>query len=362
MTEPLRKQRKGIHIPILSLIPPSGSTPTADDSEALKKFTVLCSSGGIIEEVSFEEFWAGSEATHYIGRSAWEGEFQGRATLLEALFPHLKLAVHSLSPRSTRSVKGSLRQWWRLFDACQSVAPVSTPEDVNDFHAALARQASFDSKSYNLLLRLVNAYRKANALPLLHWARMAEQPSGQRDLPEQRFVNAIYQLVKRRVLSRIDRWVQVDALTKCGIDRSEPSKSRKYRQHWTEEDIYATLRGTLNRQKVPLVSRQQFIKLVGRPRWIEDGFTQRLMSFYPSRSDVLNFLCVYVIRSGWNEGTALAIDLSSDNWISINPLSPELHTVRAVKPRGGTIQKCQGLEKADLSPGNLIRALVVKVQ
>lgn len=358
MTEPLRKQRKGVQTPVLSLVPPSTSTPKANEPESVNKFTVLCSRGGLIEEVSFEEFWAGSEATAYNSRSAWEGEFQGRATLLEALFPHLKLAVQSLSPRTARFVKGSLRQWWRLFDACQSVAPVTTPEDINDFHAALARQAGFGNSGYNLLLRLVNAYRKANALPLLHCARITEQTRGQRELPEQRFVNAIYQHVKRRVLGRIDRWTQVDALTNRGIDWSEPSMSRKHRQHWTEEDIYATLRGTLDRQKVPVVSRQQFAKLFGRPRWMENGFTQRLLDFYPSRSDVLNFLCVYVIRSGWNEGTALAIDLSSDDWLTINPLSPELHTVRAVKPRGGTIQKCQGLEKADLSPGNLIRALV----
>lgn len=362
MTEPSRKSRKGLQPQQISSVAAVHNLLTPRQRVASDALTVFCTGGSRPAEVSFEEFEKGTHDDETEKHHMWAGDFSGRPDLIRELFPHLKILVESKSPVSVKGTVSDLRSWWRLLDTCHPVLPVKKPEDIGDLHALLARQAGFDKDQYNFMRRLLNAYRLAHGLPQLHWEHIPRSANNQTSLPEQRHIKALHDVVKRRVFAVMAAWPLADALAGSGQDWSGMMDQRIEKQRWLEADVHATFRSTLTRLKKPCASVLEIRGLIKSPRWVADRLAELTQSLYPSKVNVHDFLCLFVIRTGWNEGTAINIDVSNNDWISINPLSPTIHTVRAIKPRGGMWQSCIGLEKTDISPGNLIRTLLKRTE
>lgn len=358
MTEPSRKQRKGIHLPELVSVKP----PTISDAGLHQSLVLRVMGGKVPTNVSFEEFATGSSRS--AGR--WHGDFSGRPALIGSFFKHIEIKYSQKTAASAINLVQKLRTWWRLFDKFDALAPVHKVEDIHEGHAAFARSEQMDSVCYASLASLVNAARSDLMLPRLYWLPIGHPTPSTAELPDPIHVRAIYITVKHRVYRIRERWARADRYVQTGKDWSKEMDLRTYNQRWPVEDVYATAVGAIKALNHPWPSMDQFQTYFNRGgNWIGQScvsFTEVQCGLYPDLNDICDFLLFFLIRTGWNQATALNIDISNDSWFELNPLSPMFHIVKAFKARNQTYQVTIGLEKSPISPGNIIRELIARTE
>lgn len=221
----------------------------------------------------------------------WLGPFKGRPRLIAELAPVIE-RYHLASPAHTLDrVKLMLRCFWRLFDRHEGLAPVRSIADITDLHGALQLREGVDRGMTSPFLIIVNLARREAGLTRLSWP-VNEDKQHTSELPSRRHVALIYHYLKRKAYKTIDR---IDSTLANGVPAA------------------------------------------------------------PDQSEVFNLLVLFLLRTGWNRSTAMALDLGT--CIAQHPTSTDHHVVRAVKTRGNTEQAAIGLEKSVLSPGNLLRFL-----
>ncbi len=80
-----------------------------------------------------------------------------------------------------------------------------------------------------------------------------------------------------------------------------------------------------------------------------------------SRTDVRDIFTLFITKTGWNPSTVLNIDVN--DCIRPHPTDPDRHIVHAIKERGGGFeQSAMGLNKTQIAPGSLIRAVIRRTQ
>lgn len=221
----------------------------------------------------------------------WLGPFRGRPQLTAELVPAIEQLYLTAPKMTVKRIKQTLRVFWRLFDRHDGLAPVRCVADITDLHGALQLREGIDRSMTSTFLNIVNTARKEAGLPWLAWP-LKEDARGNADLPTRRHIALIYQYLKRRAYEAIDRI------------------------------------------ELALAS--------GR-------------SAAPQRKELFHLLVLFVLRTGWNRGTAMDLDLKT--CITAHPTSADHHVVRGVKARGNTEQAAIGLNKSSLSPGNIVKLL-----
>lgn len=223
--------------------------------------------------------------------------FSGRAELIGQLAPYIKLCYANAPLTTVANLNPSLRTWWRILDECEEIAPVRSIVDLNEIHnAAFLRIGKNTHKHYNTVMNVIRVARQDLGYPPLYWTS-PERSSPSRGLIDPRAVSQIYHQLKRRCFEALHRF-------------AEKSESP------------------------------------------------------PSRDDVSNLLVMFLLRTGWNLQTALDIDISArgDGELSCyspHPTSRDHHIITSSKARAqGREQFALGTNKSQLSPGNIILALV----
>jgi hypothetical protein len=124
--------------------------------------------------------------------------FQGRPELIAQLAPYVKLC-YAVAPAATvNNLNPALRTWWRVFDECESIAPVRTLADLNEIHnAAFLRAGKKHHKHYSTGMTLIRIARADQGLPPLYWTS-PERPEPIKSLVDSRTVKLIYHYLKRQ--------------------------------------------------------------------------------------------------------------------------------------------------------------------
>ena len=349
MAEPTRKREK--------------KSPTASKSpirEPEQKTLILTSSHPTSPgQLDLEEFVTGRTTSNGSGQNGrWLGPFAGRQQLTEELAPHIFL-IHSTSPSATLAtcVK-ALRKWWRLLDEYHGIAPVSTVLDINDVHGAIQMRAGVSGDITNEFLRFVNAWRREQKLPPLYWPKNGRSKNVS-DLMSIDEVKRLYHPLKHQVFNVLHRWETADSLAVASTDWTHLNKSRPDNLAWCIGDVHASYRGLAAKLCHPCPSQQDCKKALNvASTGLTRGIFRAVLGLYPSRSDIQSMFLLFVLRTGWNAATALNIDCADEKLcVRPHPSSPLHHIVTSIKGRGNTVQTAIGLDRSELSPGNIIRVL-----
>lgn len=80
---------------------------------------------------------------------SWAGPFTGRPELIAQLAPAILDQLSPLAEKSVKQVLGSLRAWWRLFDAIETTAanalpPITSVAQLTDAHRQVALDSGMD--------------------------------------------------------------------------------------------------------------------------------------------------------------------------------------------------------------------------
>ena len=359
MVEPSRKRAKGTrgsHEVATRLDSTSSAIEVEPDGWHLrgKPHTRLC-----------EFVFGRSEPTRTEGRR-WNGPFTGRPILVEEIAPYLWTAYRNSAEREWNGLRQKLRAVWRTLDSCADVAPVTCVADLNDIHGAALFRRQVCGDYVRAFLQGANAARSAQGLTRLYWPKFEEEKTVHRDVPPIELIKPLYFELKHRVFAMLRRWDASDVAAKAGTDWSGCMQKRPTNAIWTIADLHATYRGVSSTLEHPCPSRDETKELLGvTSSRLIDYFSDVTYGLYPSPQDVREVIMLFILRSGWNGATALDIDVSElGKWYRAHPTSPDHHIVFAIKKKGlkSTEQVAIGLEKSQLSVGNLIKLLVERTE
>lgn len=352
VTEPTQKRRKDWGVKAVK-----DARPKAPDN--ILKFRTT--HGSNPANVDLTQFAIGMQSPRVGGNRKWNGSFNGHPILIEELAPFIRINYGNSSVKSVRTLKNSLRIWWRLFRKYHDVAPIVSVADLGDFHGAMQMRDGVSVDNANLFLALANAARGERGLSPLVWVKNPRETSIL-DVPAEEDIRALYMTLKRRVFATIDRWNAFDALVFDGKDWSECMKSRPQNLKWTLADAIATYGGISRKKKHPCPSRRACASHLGlktKGSKFFDHYEYIVFGLYPSRSDVQNVLMMILLRTGWNGETAVAIDGQNlESTVRDHPTSKAHHLLYSNKERGNTEQAAHGQKRSDLSPANLVELLV----
>ncbi|WMY07297.1 hypothetical protein [Paraburkholderia phenoliruptrix] len=255
-----------------------------------------------------------------------------------------------------------------MLDKYEDVAPVGCVADLTDTHGAFLFREGVSADHVNLFLQGVNPAREAQGLYKLSWPKNARSGTKKNsEVPSLEQVRPIYFELKHRVFSLFRRWEEADALAKCGVNWAS-SFARGERVQLSEiSDLHATYRGIAAVTRYPCPSITETIAFTGAHQ--DSPFVNQFFSFpfglFPSPQDVRDVLMLFLLKAGWNGATALNLDVTKEEkWFRRHPVSPGLHVVFSIKEKGTTHteQVAIGDDKSQLSPGNLIKAIVARTE
>lgn len=290
-----------------------------------------------------------------------QNRFSGRPTLIAQLAPHIQSRYGNKSKTTAENLIPILRRWWVFFDSIADEQRVNTFKDIDDFIGLKqARIKAFAGNYRTDFLRLINDVRTKNGLPPLYWPSQDDEGSASA-LPHFPHVKLIYHELKNHMKLVMERWKRADELAVTGKDLSGGLGGRRGRNlgYWTDADAHATYRGAIARLDFPIATHDQLKVLLARTssasvRDVADAID----GLYPRILDTQYLLFLFLLRTGWNATTALEIDV--DNYFTDHPTSDAHHMVWSIKNRGRTKQVAIGLNKSQFSPGNILRALIVR--
>ena len=345
MVDPTRKRRRELRAPELRL----AATP-APPCDPLRIVTAHATRPWVLD---LNEFADGTlnKVTNYPHSGVG---FRGRPELVAVLAAWYRVTLATAAKKTVTSVQTALRAWWRLFDATHEVASVHCIQDISELHAVLAVRSGMQRPHIHLLLRVLNMARQSLGLPKLHFDVPKEPPRAS-SLPEKKAIAAIYQELKSRVRSCCDRFEAADASAAVGRILLA---QRLGDASLCEADVHATYRAHLK-----ACSKALALSAPGLSLQVRQGapplqcLSLPVFGLYPRKADVQAVLLLFLLKTGWNAQTALDMDVTGA-WLRPHPMSEQHHIVVGLKSRGNTEQIAVGLEKSQLSPGRLVKALV----
>jgi hypothetical protein len=296
----------------------------------------------------------------------WSGPFAGRPMLVKEIAPYIWTAYRNSSESTWNDLRKKLRAVWRSLDSCADTAPVTCVADLNDIHGATLFRREVPGDYVRLFLQGANAARKTQGLAWLHWPKFEGTRDIHRDVPPIEQIKPLYFALKHRVFDMFRRWESADSEAALGKDWSLLLGERPPNLRWSVADMHATFRGVAANTGHPCPSRNMTKEWLGTERGqILKAFPDLAFGMFPSPQDAKDAMNLFLLRSGFNGATALDIDVSkTENWFRAHPTSPDHHIVFAIKIKGGisTEQIAIGLNKSQLSVGNLIKALVERTE
>lgn len=313
--------------------------------------------------VDFSEFWEGSPVEIAgLGSNSWKGGFRGRPQLAEALWPLVSALVLNMRREAACGLRSQLRALFRFLDKYEERfgALVDTLGDISDAMGILWLRPPVDggwerpnSGTYLSVKKLLSAAKESQETRFW-WPPAPVRARPLRDVPSEAEGRALLHALKREVQDIYKRWDRADALAAAGVDVLVPSVGTRARGvALNEADCHATFRGLIARTGDPLPSKRKLgIELGLRsnnsnlPSWWPVNYNDLIAGLYPTSSDAAVLLALFLARSGWNPGTAIALDIQNEAWAQpLGDGAPALWWVQSFKVRSNTWQDTVSPEK-----------------
>lgn len=328
-------------------------------------------------EVDLEEFSTG----RHEGKGAFLDGFSGRANLINDLFHSLPVQYLTNARSGWKGRKHHLRQFWRYLDSCNQVMPVERLADINDSHGVGFKIWLSDNGCHRDALKTVKTIllsaREQLGLPALYWPSTPHKQTHIREGLAPDTIKRLYNALKTEARQIKLMFKEGAALADRGRDpRGEfrvPDSSRWHRREnhaWLVREIAVPI---VARKKTFLENGCRGLHAANRPEQdlpgplylapshttrASSGFVGKLRWFYPSLADSAVFLHLFLVGTGWNLSTALALDVSEDTWCQPHPIKDDLKVLRSFKARSNTWQYAISMEKPEWHPYQIIKFLI----
>lgn len=294
----------------------------------------------------------------------WRGAFSGRPELLCELTPAIIDKLSPLAEPTAVKYVQYLREWWRLFDNVESLAPelsrVTSVTQITDLHRRCAVDQGMHQDKLNILLSLVNTTRISLGLRQLYWL-LPEREKPKRHLPPQWQCELVRRTLKRHWFDVLDRWNLADELRKHGgpLVRKEAAPSiyaeqARLVQNYQRFEIISTRLG------IPRPSGDQLYDDLTFQTFNHRGYNvaEMLAGRYPDGNDIRTAFHLCLATTGWNPAVLLSLDVNKP-FIEAHPRDDKRYVLRGIKERaGGTEQVSEGLFKTQGSAGVVLQTLI----
>lgn len=328
-------------------------------------------------EVDLTEFWIGRTVDHVDPRAKkiWGGDYVGRPEF--AL--ELRDFIVSERPRkdNIRSVLTSARNLFRFIDTLSSSRKLFSSNDFLDSDGIeLQTWLSEDETSgseYGRIKWLVDGLRQQAGHSVLFWpARLRARIIHKEDIDELG-MKRLFLAFKKEGMEVKRMFREGESLAQIGQDpRGEARISGS--AYWERRANHAWLIDKLTSNVLPY--KEQFLELGGGglnrannpqtqkhygPTYIAPGMTSRgsegivgkLRWFHPSYHDTAVYLWMFLLGTGWNLATALAVDFTNE-WSEPHPQKELFQVVHAYKRRSERHQFALSMEKPEWHPYRIL--------
>lgn len=333
-------------------------------------------------QVDLTEFAVGGrlEDVRSASRWAWSGDYTGRPRFaLQIAAYHRLTAVGEQTSTATRAV---LRTLFRFLDAAG--LDVGGVEDLTDAHGqyfkAWLETERNDNRTYHSAKTVVDRMRQLEGLPALWWpARRVSDVAMSEDV-DLLGMNRLFNALKGEARQVKAMFAEGERLAAVGSDPRGESFARGFAPaNWEPRENHAWLVRQLSCNYLP--EKREFLENGGQglhkanylsqfhlgPSYLAPGMTDRgregivgkLRWFHPSYHDTSVFLWLFMLGTGWNLSTALAIDVTSDAlWFDDHPHKPEFKVMHAFKGRAGKHVFALSLGKPEWHPFQIVKFMI----
>lgn len=328
--------------------------------------------GDVPDEVDLTEFFDGGTAARMpVGfRKGWAGDFTGRLGYAE----DIRRWHIDTRPSEQKSIdrRAALRSLLRFLDRCDPEGYVQSVADLSDYHGFLLRRDE-SRESYKKIRGLVSILRQSRRLSDLIWPAGKRGDIQQIDEVDRQAVSKVYCSLKKEAHTMLAMFKEGKELSSIGVD---PRQLPLGQQHaaWRVRANQAHVIDRLSDQRLPH-NKKEIIAAgcnslyrfpIDGPKYLAPGMrrgtagvTGGLRWFHPSKQDTIIMLWLFLLGTGWNLSTALALDISEpQNWHSPHPHDPSVKVVHAFKNRADRYQFTLSAERPLFHPYQIITFMI----
>ncbi len=313
----------------------------------------------------------GNDATVEL-KPLWGGDFSGRPQLAAEIADLLE----TLSPDAQRAktIRTQLRVFFRFLDTRRIThsEDVSNSAEINDEHGiALLRWLGNADSAYRGIKSSLNRMRALQGSAQLFWPNRRPDVVNDTEVMDERALRAFARALRHEAKGVKATFAEGEQLAAAGRD------PRLYRgkSAFLVQANRAWLIKHLTNDRIPdrkslnaLGTRH--LALGSGPTYVPPGkssdiggISAALRWFFPTRCDAILFLGLFLIGTGWNLTTALALDVSSlERWYQPHPQDDRFAVVHAFKNRGSRHQFAISMKKPEWHPYRIIEFMIEKTE
>ncbi|MDH2310867.1 hypothetical protein [Methylobacterium brachiatum] len=333
-------------------------------------------------EVDLTEFAQGGcrEDHNRARRVLWAGDFTGRPVFARQLATLYRVT----RPPAGRSKSGraAMRTFFRFLDA-EAAGKVLDVHHLTDGHGPAFKRwlatAKLGDDTYKQVKTLVDRMRSLEAAPSLFWPARDRDAQALQDDVDLLGMRRLFNAFKHEGRSIKRMFAEGERLANTGEDpRGSTAQQGFIPAAWHMRENHAWLVAQLTREC--LINKAAFYDAKGRglnkandesqkhngPDYLAPGMTERgregivgkLRWFHPSYHDTAVFLWLFMLGTGWNLSTALALDVTDDAWFEDHPHKPEFKVLHAFKGRSQRHVFALSLERPEWHPFSVVRFMI----
>lgn len=321
-------------------------------------------------------FGADEESISNKVKHVWAGDFRGRPTFAYQFAKMLQ--DQPLRKHTTKQYRVGLRNLFRFFDTDEAAGGETVAElsDVADAHGeAFSIWLGPDRQSsYRAAKAVIDAMRAFHKMPKLAWP--PRERDWDRDIHEDALspesARALYQIAKSECRDIKHMLKEGRRLAELG---SIAGNFKRDAEHWSKAEnrahlvAVATSARLLDKTELEQLGYYRILhKFPGPgPTYLapmiglrsELGWFAALRWFHPAFHDMAILLWLFVIGTGWNLSTALALDISEDDkWCLRHPTNAKFVVLHSYKARSKRRQIAFSMTAPEFHPHQIIRYVI----
>ena len=350
------------------------------------RFWIEPADGSAPYEADLSEFAVGGtvESIPSRSRAGWAGDFKGRPALAEEFSEMVRLVrPPEINFDGTR---WAMRSLFRFLDEAR-LDGVETVADFTDGHGVTFKQwlGGQRMSAYRKAKTALDRMRELQGLPRLFWPARAHDVTAQTEAVDREGMRRFYHGLKAEGKCVKNMFTEGDRLADAGEDPRGQRASVGFRSaSWHRRENHAWLVRTLTRDRLidrkELLSSSAFGLIKANdvetqkhdgPEYLVPGMTERgregmvgkLRWFHPSYHDTAIFLWLFLVGTGWNLSTALAIDVSADDaWFQRHPHKEDFAVIHAFKGRADRHQFTLSMMRPEWHPYRIVEFMVERTK
>ncbi len=342
--------------------------------------------GGAGYGVDLTEFETGGsvERVPEKSKAVWGGDFAGRPALALELAELVELTRPTQI--SLDATRWAMRHLFRFLDETKADT-VASVADLTDGHGVAFKRWADTKKggAYRTAKTTLDRMRELQGLRRLFWPARAHDAAASTEAVDRNGMRRLYHALRSEGKCIKEMFAEGERLADSGEDPRGSRPVDGFRtSYWNRQSNHAwlvremTLERLVDREEMLANGGQGLIK-ANDPEWekhdgpdyLAPGMTERgregmvgkLRWFYPSYHDTAIFLWLFLVGTGWNLSTALAIDVSDEEtWFQTHPHKDEYAVIHAYKGRADRHQFALSMMRPEWHPYRILRFMLERTR